>query len=267
MTASPRDPGSPPGGANPPRRNPFRAAFDWIGQFEFGVLASLLGLVLAVLCFIWVADRVATREPIPFDEWAIRALRRPDDPATPIGPRWLAEMGRDVTALGGVAFVMLLTMTVSGYLWLGRQYRVLALLLTSTVGGWLLSSVLKGLFERPRPDLVPHLSIVHTSSFPSGHSMMSAVVFLTIGTLLGEFVASFRLRAYFVVVAILLTILVGVSRVYMGVHYPTDVLAGWAAGLVWALGCGLFARGLKRRGLVETASQQGESEADVTPKT
>ena len=261
MPSRPTDSGSPPAGADAPRRNPFRAAMDWIGQFEFGVLASLLGLVLAALCFIWVADRVATREPIRFDEWAIRALRRPDDPAVPLGPRWLAEMGRDITALGGVAFVMLLTLTVSGYLWLGRQYRPLALLLVSTVGGWLLSSVLKGFFERPRPDLVPHLSIVYTSSFPSGHAMMSAVVFLTIGTLLGEFVPTFRLRAYFFVVALLLTLLVGVSRVYMGVHYPTDVLAGWAAGLFWALACGLFARGLKHRGLVETDRPPTENRA------
>jgi len=258
VTATPADSGSatPPAGP-PPRRNLLRAALDRIGQYEFGVLASLLAVVVAILCFVWVAEKVVARQPMHLDEWAIRALRQPDDPAVPIGPRWLAEVGRDITALGGVAFVMLLTATVSGFLWLRRQYRALAILLTSTLGGWIVSSVLKGLFDRPRPDLVPHLSIVYTSSFPSGHAMMSAVVFLTIGTLLGEFVTSFRLRAYFLIVAILLTLLVGISRVYMGVHYPTDVLAGWAAGLAWALGCGLVARALKNKGLVETENRVG----------
>jgi undecaprenyl-diphosphatase len=124
-------------------------------------------------------------------------------------------------------------------------------LLAATLGGLLLSTVLKERFDRPRPDVVPHKSHVMTSSFPSGHSLNSAVVYLTLGSLLAGLSQQRRLRLYFFGVALLLTFLVGVSRVYMGVHYPTDVLAGWFAGLAWALSCSLAARWLRRHGLVE----------------
>jgi undecaprenyl-diphosphatase len=114
----------------------------------------------------------------------------------------------------------------------------------------IVSQSLKSFFHRPRPDLVPHLAQVYTSSFPSGHAMLSATVFLTIGALLGRFVQEPVLKAYFLIVAGVLTLLVGVSRVYVGVHYPTDVLAGWTAGLAWALICWLVARWMQHRGLV-----------------
>ena len=125
------------------------------------------------------------------------------------------------------------------------------------MGGLLVSTLLKAGYNRPRPDLVPHLSMVFTSSFPSGHSMLSAIVFLTLGSLLGRFVHEWRLKAYFLVVSLTLTFLVGVSRVYLGVHYPTDVLAGWTAGLAWALVCSLVARYLQRRGAVEHGAAPG----------
>src|SRR5205085_9940078 len=107
-------------------------------------------------------------------------------------------------------------------------------------------------FDRPRPSVVPHLSHVMTSSFPSGHSLLSAVVYLTLGSLLARLVGPPRLKLYFLGVAVLLSFLVGLSRVYLGVHYPTDVLAGWAAGLTWAVLCWLLARYLQHRGAVET---------------
>lgn len=228
-----------------------RKAIEHLGQYEFNVLATAMAVVGAVLFFIWIADAVSEGETLRFDEWAVQALRRANDPAVPIGPAWLSEMGRDVTALGGVGFLFLLTAIVAGFLWLQRMYAAMALVVGSTLGGTVVSLVLKSFFDRPRPQLVPHLSIVHTSSFPSGHAMMSSAVFLTLGLLLGQFVDSLRLKAYFFIVALLMTFLVGCSRVYMGVHYPTDVLAGWAAGMAWALACGLVARSLRRRGLVE----------------
>jgi undecaprenyl-diphosphatase len=110
------------------------------------------------------------------------------------------------------------------------------------------------LYARPRPDLVPHLSPVYTSSFPSGHSLIAAVVYLTLGSLLASVISRPMLKVYVLSVAMLLTTAVGLSRVYLGVHYPTDVLAGWLAGLVWALLCWLVARVLQRRGRVESES-------------
>lgn len=228
-----------------------RQLLDWIGQHELSVLLVLLVFLLSIWGFVALANEVAEGDTLPFDEWAVRRLRSPDDPSRPIGPSWLAEVGRDLTALGGFAVLTLLTATVVGFLWLKRMYGAMWLVLIATLGGLIVSLLLKDFYHRPRPTLVPHLTRVYTSSFPSGHSMLSAAVYLTLGTLLGQFVQEVRLKAYFLIVALALTGLVGASRVYMGVHYPSDVLAGWSAGLAWALLCWLVARSLQQRGAVE----------------
>ncbi|MEX0727427.1 MAG: phosphatase PAP2 family protein [Planctomycetaceae bacterium] len=224
----------------------------WLGGREPLVLLSLFLLFAGTWIFIEIADEVIEGESHAVDKMVVQAMRRTDDPATPIGPRWLQEAGRDVTALGGIACLVFFTLAVAGYLWLDRNHRLTWLLLASTISGWVLSMLLKRFFSRPRPDIVPHLSHVATSSFPSGHSMLSAVVYLTLGTFLAAVVPRPRLKVYVLAVAVAITVAVGVSRVYLGVHYPTDVLAGWAAGLVWALGCWLLARWLRRRGKVES---------------
>ena len=156
-------------------------------------------------------------------------------------------MGRDVTSLGSVAVLVLATLAVVGFLLLDRRYAAMLFVLAAVVSGLVLSSLLKACFARPRPEVVPHLAQVYSSSFPSGHSMMSAIVYLTLGTLLARMSARRPLKVYFLAVALILTALVGCSRVYLGVHYPTDVLAGWTAGLVWANLCWLVARRLQRR--------------------
>jgi undecaprenyl-diphosphatase len=232
-------------------RRGIRRAVLWLGGTDLVLLLAFLVLVGGVWGFLQVADAVQEGETQRFDEYILRSLRKPDNPAEPIGPPWMKEVGRDLTALGGVTFLFLLTASVAGFLVLCRRYHALGLLLLTIGGGLLLSILLKGYFDRPRPTVVPHLSYVATSSFPSGHSMLSAVVYLTLGSLLDRLVASRRLKLYFLAVALLLTFLVGVSRVYMGVHYPTDVLAGWAAGLAWAVLCWLLARYLQHRGAVE----------------
>jgi undecaprenyl-diphosphatase len=207
---------------------------------------------------VTLAYKVVAGETLSFDESCLRALRRDDDATSPIGPGWLAEVARDVTALGGVTVLTLLTLAVAGFLRLQKMYGAMWLVIVSALGGLASSTLLKSLFERPRPNLVAHLDNVYTSSFPSGHSMLSATVYLTLGVLLGRFVPQRVLKAYFLIVALVLTFLVGVSRVYLGVHYPTDVLAGWAVGLTWALVCWLVARQLQRRGTVETMASEPE---------
>jgi undecaprenyl-diphosphatase len=212
---------------------------------------TALAILAGVWIFILVAYGVSAGSTQSFDERLLRSLRDPANPTETIGPKWLEEVGRDLTALGGIATLCLVTAGVSGYLLICNKYRALALLLTATLGGLLLSTLLKDLFYRPRPEIVPHLSQVMTTSFPSGHSMLSAVVYLTLGSLLASLVEQRRLKVYFLGVAFLLSFLVGVSRVYMGVHYPTDVLAGWCVGLVWALLCSLVAHRFQQRGTVE----------------
>jgi undecaprenyl-diphosphatase len=141
-----------------------------------------------------------------------------------------------VTALGSFAFLGLLTAAVAGYLLLVRQRALAVLIVAAAFGGMLLSTLLKLGFDRPRPD-VPHLARVFTASFPSGHATLSAVVFLTLGALLARAERKRRVKTYFVALAIFLTVAVGVSRVYLGVHYPSDVLAGWCLGTAWATLC------------------------------
>jgi undecaprenyl-diphosphatase len=215
------------------------------------VMIALLIVVGGTWAFIAIADEVTEGDTQKFDDWAIRKLRRADDPATPIGPKWMQEGGRDLTALGGMLVLALVTFGVAGYLLIVRKHHAMWLVIIATFSGLVVSTVLKQSFNRNRPDLVPHLSHVYTSSFPSGHSMLSAVVYLTLGSLLARLAPGYGVRIYFFAIACLLTFLVGVSRVYMGVHYPTDVLAGWTAGLVWAILCWLVARYLQRRGKVE----------------
>lgn len=206
---------------------------------------TMIALLAVVLCswgFIELADEVVEGSTGHFDRWVVRSLRDPVDPSVPIGPPWMGSVGRDITGLGGVAVLTLFIVASAGFLAISRAYRTMAVLLFSTLTGITASMLLKQFFARPRPDLVPALDHVYTSSFPSGHSMMSALVYLTLGSLIAPVLKHFWLRFYILTLAIVLTFIVGVSRVYMGVHYPTDVLAGWAAGLVWAIACWLLTR-------------------------
>lgn len=219
------------------------------------MLLSILLLILGVWAFAEIADEVFEGDVHDLDARVLQALRRADDPAEPIGPRWVQEIGRDATALGGVGWLAFFTGIVAGYMWLDRKYRMMLFLLAATLSGLLVSSLLKLAFDRPRPDIVPHLSHVYTSSFPSGHSMLSAVVYLTVAAILATVVPRRPLKVYVLAVALLITLFVGASRVYLGVHYPTDVLAGWVGGLVWALLCWLIARWLQQRGEVESVKE------------
>jgi undecaprenyl-diphosphatase len=171
----------------------------------------------------------------------VQLLRHPDQPALPRGPRWVAEVGRDITAMGSNVVLALIVAAVAGFLRLQGQQKTMWLVLLAVLSGVVLSQLLKRGFARPRPDFVPHAATM-TQSFPSGHSMHSAVVYLSLGALLAQREPRRKVKAYYLGVALCLTFLVGISRVYLGVHYPTDVLAGWTVGLVWAVVWWLVAR-------------------------
>jgi undecaprenyl-diphosphatase len=228
-------------------------AIEWLGGHELAVMLGSLCVVASTWGFVVLASEVAEGRTKTFDDRLLLALRVPGDPARPIGPDWLSETARDMTALGSTLVLMLATLGVAGFLALDRRYAAMAFVLGAVFSGWGLSVLLKAAFERPRPDLVPHLMRVYFSSFPSGHSMMSAVVYGTLGSLLSSLVTLRRLKFYFLALAAMMSGIVGVSRVYLGVHYPTDVLAGWSAGLAWATLCWLASRRLKRRGAIEAS--------------
>jgi undecaprenyl-diphosphatase len=229
-----------------------RSALYWVrANVELGGLLILALVVSGVWAFAILAEEVLEGDTQNLDRHLLLLLRTPGDPAQPIGPTWVQEIMRDLTALGGTAILTLATFAVAGFFLL-RGKRASALYLLVAVGGGLLLSTLgKEFFARPRPDLVPHGSFVHTASFPSGHSMLSAVTYLTLGVLVARTLPQRRLKVYVLGLAALVTILVGISRVYLGVHWPSDVLAGWLAGVVWACLCILGARWLARRGEVE----------------
>lgn len=223
----------------------------WLAQQEAVVLVAVLGVLLALVGFVRIAEQLGEGELANLDEWLLLRLRAPGHPHIPIGPSWLAEAAQDITALGGRTMLLAVTLFAIGYLALEGKYGAMWLVAVATAGGGLLSTVMKQLFGRDRPDVVPHLVAVASPSFPSGHSMLAAILYLTLGALLARFAARRRTRVYMLTVALFATFVVGSSRVYLGVHYPTDVLAGWCAGLVWALICWLAARYLQKRGAVE----------------
>jgi undecaprenyl-diphosphatase len=220
----------------------------WLNQHvDLLMLVAVLILVGGVYTFAWISDLVTRGSVQHFDEAALHALRNPANPAEPVGPRWVSEAARDITGLGGPAVLVIVTAAVAGYLVIRRMFGLLAVLLAANLGGLANTLLLKYIYERPRPEIVPYLSHVYTTSFPSGHSMLAAVVYLTLGTLLARLVSQYRHKIYIVGVAMVITILVGISRVYMGVHYPSDVLAGWAAGLSWAVLVWLAAYWLQKK--------------------
>jgi undecaprenyl-diphosphatase len=194
-----------------------------------------------------------------FDNHLLRALRRPENPSIPIGPKWLPQAAKDVTALGSGSNLTIVTGILVGFLCLNRRFRATGFLLGSVGSGLLLCQSLKGFFARRRPAVVPHLVHFDPASFPSGHSMGAALVYLTSGSIISRQVTGSLAKAYFLSMAVLLAVMVGVSRVYLGVHYPSDVLAGWAAGSLWSSACAQAARWLQHQGSVEPPTETGEA--------
>ena len=181
-----------------------------------------------------------------FDQSVLLWFRNKDDLSDPIGPQWLEVVMRDITALGGLLILGLLTIAACGYLWLTQRHKLALFVAVSIPAGALLNTLLKEYFTRPRPDIVPHGTGAALSSFPSGHAMMSAVVFLTLGALLSLSTENTRIKIYILFWSVFLTVIVGISRVYLGVHWPTDIIAGWIAGGTWAVLCLLVGHRLLR---------------------
>lgn len=184
--------------------------------------------------FIELAGEVMEQETRHIDEMVLLAMREPGDTADPIGPPWLEEMTRDITALGGFTVLAGVTIIATGVALFSGNRRLAIAGVISVVVGSLLVGVLKHGFNRPRPDLVEHATLVSNPSFPSGHSTMAALVWLTLGIVIARTQSRHRVRVFVVAISVIITLLVGVSRVYLGVHWPTDVLAGWTLGAAWS---------------------------------
>lgn len=217
-------------------------------------LRSLIALSL-IMSGLWffaeLADVVMEGGSRAFDRFLLLSLRSPGNPQDPIGAPWFEETVRDFTSFGSEGVVIFILLTAVGFLLLQRKRRSIMLLLASVLGGWTLSFLLKIAYDRPRPELVAPIADTMSPSFPSGHALLSATAYLTIGALLSRVQSGRALKIYLMLLAILLTLIVGLTRVYLGLHWPTDVLAGWTVGGVWALTCWLVADLLQRRGKMD----------------
>ena len=204
-------------------------------RLEIRLLLTLLAVSATLTGFIHLTFEVREGDTARFDRAVVLAFRLARDPGTAIGPRWVQESARDITALGGFTVLTLITgVAIAMLLMHGRRYQVMVF------GGTVMvaqaaAELLKHFVDRARPMIVTQHDLVYSSSFPSGHAMMTPVVYLTLAAMLA---AGDRRRGVKVLLfagAAFLVIAVGVSRVYLGVHWPTDVVGGWTLGLAIAL--------------------------------
>ncbi len=219
-------------------------------------MAAMLGTAALVLVFGIIANLSTDGASDPFDRWLLQSFR--DEMGRAAYPRWFAEAIRDVSALGSAPVVSLICGVVLGYLVMIRKRAAALLVLVAIAGGGILNNVLKSTFERPRPDFIEPLASVSSASFPSGHATFSAITYLTLAALLARTTPRLRLRLYAIAIGLLLTVLVGMTRVILGVHYPTDVLAGWCIGAAWSLLCWSVMLRLQRQGQVESANDAAQ---------
>jgi undecaprenyl-diphosphatase len=215
---------------------------------ELGAPLALGVAALGFLAFAGIADEALEGDTHGFDEAVLLAMREPGDSTNPVGPPWVEHAVADITALGGYAVLTLIVLAAASFLVLTGKRAAALFVIAAPLSGAVLSETLKLGFARPRPDLVAHLAEVQSMSFPSGHAMLSAITFLTLGALLAQAHERRRIKNFVLGAGIVLTMMVGISRVYLGVHWPTDVLAGWSLGAAWAALWWLAADWLRRRG-------------------
>ncbi|MEQ8275356.1 MAG: phosphatase PAP2 family protein [Deltaproteobacteria bacterium] len=234
-----------------------RARRSSLGTLLVSPRTRWIAATTLVLATVWVLVRLVLlaigQSPPAFDVELVRMFRSAVDTTLPRGPSWVRSGARDVTALGGPVLLTLAVLASCAYLALRRQLKGIVVLVTATVGGIVLAYGLKGIIGRPRPPFLEHSAHPLASSFPSGHTTMSAIVYLTIAAVLVRLVREPGVRRFMIGTALLLTLLVGASRVYLAAHYPTDVLAGWLIGSVWATLWALVARSLQRTEHLEAA--------------
>jgi undecaprenyl-diphosphatase len=202
---------------------------------ETRALLLLLAITSALAAFAALTGEVLEGDTAAIDRRILLAFRVPGHLDTPIGPRWLWESARDVTALGGFTVLTLIVIAAITVMLAHGRRRQALVFGASVLLAQAASEVIKHLAARPRPLLVGHLDLVYSSSFPSGHAMMSPVVYLTLAGVLAAGQRTRREKIALIACAACLVVAIGVSRVYLGVHWPTDVLGGWILGCLISL--------------------------------
>jgi len=219
-------------------------------NIEIRVILAFFVVVSLIWIFFILANAVNAGTTQKLDVKIIEYFRNPAD-NSPAGPVWLPDVMRDITSLGGGTVITIITLIVIFYLIINKKYNEMILVLTAVIGGAVIGFGLKEIFGRERPDLIFRLVDVKSLSFPSGHSMMSTVIYLSLAALLSRIERERKVRVYIISVALFLSFIIGLSRIYLGVHYPTDVIGGWTIGLAWAAICWFFAKYLQRKNVIE----------------
>ncbi len=199
------------------------------------LLSTVLAVCASAWLFIAIANSVGADATRAFDEKILLSFREPTDLTQTVGPHWLGQFAGLVTHLGSAFAVVALAVLMIGYLGRRKEWIYVALVVVTVAGSYALNHALKSEYARERPAIVPHLAEVSSASFPSGHSQASSVIYLTLAALLSRHAARRRDKVAILSVALGLIGVVGLSRVFLGVHYPSDVLAGWSIGAAWAL--------------------------------
>jgi undecaprenyl-diphosphatase len=224
-----------------------RGGYRSIRRLELAVLLSALAVVVLAFGFAKLGSDIAEGDTDAFDRWVMQALRDPHDAGKPLGPEWLRAFGRDLTSLGSAGVLVFVVAATAGGLALAGKRRTMAFILGATGSGVLLAVTLKAIYSRERPDEAIRAVIVTSSSFPSGHAMNAAIVYVTLGTFIAPLVRRRAFQVYVFAASVALAALVGATRVYLGVHYPTDVAAGLGAGFAWAIAWWLASELYRRR--------------------
>ncbi len=225
---------------------PFASRLVALARTEFLALAAVLAVCLGVMTFIEIADDMTEADGQAFDTMVLEALRPHADKSVPAGPWWMEEAAADITSLGGLSVLGLFALIATGFLLIQRKQLSAALLVGGLLSGVALSEGLKSLFERARPPAAFQVVETINASFPSGHTLMATIFYLSIGTMLARTVSQRRQKVYVMAVAALLALLVGLTRIYLGAHWATDVLAGWSLGIAWAMLLWLIAWAVER---------------------
>lgn len=214
---------------------------------ELGVVLALGIVSGGIGFFVDIADDMTEGEGQAFDQQVLAFVRPGADPTDAIGPDWLHTAMMDFTSLGGLSVLLLFALIAVGFLLIQRKPWSAMMLAIALSGGLLLSEVMKGVFQRDRPPEMFQAVETINASFPSGHALLSTVFYLTLGVMLERAFSRRRLKVYVLSVAILIALLVGVSRVFLAAHWASDVMAGWALGAAWAMLCWLAAYLVQRR--------------------
>ena len=194
----------------------------------------ILAMTVIICAFVFeeVVDdifsdpKIGDPETLVFDNTVLQKLRD-------IRTEHLSQSMIDITALGSFSVITLMTVLLIIFLVIEKDWRGLGYIVLITCGGSLIPVILKNFFQRERPDISGHLALVKSSSFPSGHSFGATIAYFGLAFLLAREVKIIKIEILYYLLAIIVVGLVGTSRMYLGVHYPTDVVGGISCGLIW----------------------------------